>query len=100
MAAYRLTHRASDDLDAIYEYTIVNFGLEKAQDYLIGLHQRFEELATRPTLGRGAERLAAGMRRYPHRSHVVFYLTEDRGVLIVRVLHTSMDAPRHFVPDA
>ena len=41
MAAYRLTPRAADDLDGIYEYTIVNFGLERARDYLNGLHRRF-----------------------------------------------------------
>ena len=72
MAAYRLTERAAGDLNAIHEYTTVNFGLEQARTYLTGLHNRFEELATRPTLGRSAERLAPGLRRYPYRSHVVF----------------------------
>ena len=99
MAAYRLTPKAVDDLDGIYEYTIENFGLGQAQDYLNGLHQRFEELAERPALGRGADRLAPGLRRFPYQSHVVFYKPEDRGVLIVRVLHESMDVPRHFVPN-
>ena len=56
MAAYRLTPKAVDDLDGIYGYTIENFGLGQAQDYLNGLHQRFGELAERPALGRGADR--------------------------------------------
>ena len=98
MAAYRLTPRAVDDLDGIYEYTIVNFGLERARGYLNELHRRFNDLARRPALGRGAEQLAPGLRRYPYRSHVVFYMPEERGVLIVRVLHERMDAPRHFDP--
>ena len=98
MAGYRLTPKAADDLDAIYEYTIVNFGLDRARGYLNDLHQRFEDLAARPALGRGADRLAPRLRRYPYRSHVVFYLRESRGVLIVRVLHESMDAPRHAFP--
>ena len=98
MAAYRLTQKAVDDLDTIYEYTITNFGLEQARDYLIGLRRRLGELAERPALGRMAERLAPGLRRYPYRSHVVFYVPEDEGVLIVRVLHESMEPPRHFVP--
>jgi len=100
MAAYRLTRRADDDLDAIYEYTTVNFGLEQAQSYISGLHVRFEELATHPVLGRNAEPLAPGLRRYPYRSHVVFYVPEDQGVLIVRVLHESMEPRRHFVLDS
>ena len=98
MAAYRLTPRAADDLDGIYEYTIVNFGLERARGYLNDLHQRFNDLAERPALGRGAEQFAPGLRRYPYRSHVVFYLRENGDVLIVRVLHERMDTPRHFDP--
>ena len=58
MAACRLTPKAADDLDGIYEYTITNFGLGQARDYLNGLHRRFGDLAERPTLGRGADRLA------------------------------------------
>ena len=52
MAAYRLTPKAAEDLDGIHEYTITNFGLERARDYLNGLRQRFGDLAERPTLGR------------------------------------------------
>ncbi|MDE0201616.1 MAG: type II toxin-antitoxin system RelE/ParE family toxin [Rhodospirillaceae bacterium] len=100
MAGYRLTQKATDDLNAIYEYTTVNFGLEQAQNYLSGLHGRFEELATHPVLGRNAEPLAPGLRRYPYRSHVVFYVPEDQGVLIVRILHESMEPRRHFILDS
>ena len=100
MAGYRLTPKAADDLDGIYEYTITNFGLGQARDYLNGPHRRFGDLAERPALGRGADRLAPELRRYPYRSHVVFYMLENEGVLIVRVLHESMDAPRHLASTA
>ena len=100
MAAYRLTLKADDDLTGIHEYTIANFGLEQARDYLNGLHQRFGDLAERPALGHGDDLLESGLRRYPYRSHVVFYMPENAGVLIVRVLHKSMDAPRHLVSTA
>ncbi len=98
MAAYKLTPKAVDDLDGIYEYTIMNFGLERARGYLNDLHQRFNDLAERPALGRGAERMAIGLKRYTYRSHVVFYMSENDSVLIVRALHERMDAPRHFDP--
>ena len=96
MAAYRLTQGADNDLGSIYEYTTLAFGLERAQTYVTGLHERFEDLAARPALGRSAEPLAPGLRRYPYRSHVVFYVPDDKGVLIVRVLHQSMEPKRHF----
>ena len=98
MAAYRLTPKAVDDLDGIYEFTIMNFGLERARRYLNDLHQRFKDLAEHPALGRAVGQLAPGLRRYPYRSHVVFYMPENGDVLIVRVLHEAMDAPRHFDP--
>ena len=96
MVAYSLSSKAAADLDGIYEYTILNFGLEKAQAYLLGLHERFQALAGNPKLGRSAEQLAPELRRYEHQSHVIFYVPQRGGVLIVRVLHESMDAPRHL----
>ena len=99
MAAYRLSRKAATDLDDIHVYTIVNFGLARAQEYLNGLHERFASLAEQPMLGRGADRIAPKLRRYEYRSHVVFYVPEDGCVTVVRVLHQSMDAPRHFMGD-
>ncbi len=93
-----MTPRAADDLHGIYEYMIVNFGLERARGCLNDPHHRFDDLAERPALGRGADRLAPGLRRYPYRSHVVFYMPENGDMLIVRVLHERMDTPRHFDP--
>jgi toxin ParE1/3/4 len=48
MAVYSLSSKAAADLDGIYEYTILNFGLEQARMYLQGLHERFATLAEHP----------------------------------------------------
>ncbi|MDE2882316.1 MAG: type II toxin-antitoxin system RelE/ParE family toxin [Acidobacteriota bacterium] len=95
MAAYRLTRRAAADLDAVFEYTAERFGLVQARSYFQGLHACCERLADGPRLGRSAESLAPGLRRYEFRSHVVFYREESGSIVIVRVLHERMDAPRH-----
>ena len=87
------------DLGAIHEYTIANFGLSQAQRYLNGMHERFEDLARQPMLGRAASQLAPNLRRYEYRSHIVFYVSEHENVLIVRVLHQSMDVRRHVMDD-
>ncbi|MGB5830775.1 MAG: type II toxin-antitoxin system RelE/ParE family toxin [Thiohalocapsa sp.] len=96
MAAYSLSGKATSDLDGIYEYTILNFGLEQARTYLIGLHERFQILADNPGVGRSAAQLSPDLRRHAHQSHIVFYVPREKGVLIVRVLHARMDAKRHF----
>ena len=99
MAVYSLSRRAAIDLGGIHEYTTLNFGLAQAQRYLNGMHQRFEDLARQPMLGRSADQLAPDLRRYEYRSHVVFYMAAHEGVLIVRVLHQSMDVRRHVMDD-
>ena len=96
MAAYSLSSKADADLEGIYEYTILNFGLEQARTYLLGLHERFETLAEHPMHGRKADELAPGLRRFEYQAHIVFYVPKDQGIRIVRVLHQSMDVKRHL----
>jgi len=96
MAGYSLSSKATDDLDGIYEYSILNFGVEKAQSYLMGLQGAFQNLANNPMIGRSAASLEPGLRRFEIQSHIVFYMPTDTGVLIVRLLHDSMDAERHL----
>ncbi len=95
MAGYNLSSKAAADLDGIYEYTILHFGLEQARGYLFSLHERFQMLAVQPTQGRTVDELAPGLRRIEYQSHVVFYMSKDDGIRIVRVLHQRMDVARH-----
>lgn len=97
MAVYRLSKKAVADLDDIHEYSVVTFGTTQARSYLNHLHERFEILGQQPMLGRQADHFAPKLRRYEYRSHVAFYVPEDGGVTIVRVLHKSMDVQRHFM---
>lgn len=96
MAAYSLSTKTAVDLDGLYEYTIVTFGLDQARTYPSGLHKQFQTLAEHRIQGRSATELAPGLRRADYRSHVVFYMPNDDSVLIVRVLHQSMDMRRHL----
>lgn len=51
MAIYSLTAKAAEDLERIYEYSVLTFGLVQARSYLNGLHQLFQTLADNPMLG-------------------------------------------------
>lgn len=96
MADYRLTLLAESDLAGIADHTIETLGIEQARRYRDGLEACFGRLADNPRLGRNAENLAPNLRRFEHRSHVVFYVECDNDVVIVRILHASMDPPRHI----
>ena len=96
MADYRLSSRTQADLAGIADYTIETFGLRQARRYRDEVEACFRNLAENPRLGRLTERLAPGLRRFEHRSHVVFYTECNDGVLIIRVLHVRMDASLHL----
>lgn len=41
MSAYKLSAECEIDISEIYEYGINEFGLNQAQEYMIGLHNLF-----------------------------------------------------------
>jgi toxin ParE1/3/4 len=51
-------------------------------------------LAENPDLGKRRDELYKGLRVYPSGKHVVFYITMDKGIDVVRILHGSMDTHR------
>ncbi len=96
MGHYQLTKKADSDLASAYEYGILNFGLEQAQSYLLGLYERLQILADSPMLGREAIELSPNLRRSEYQSHVIFYEQDSKDILIVRVLRVEMDFKRHL----
>lgn len=97
MAAYKLSAAADADIDAIYEYSIVNFGLAVAREYLAELFARFELLADHADWGSDYGHIVPGLRRYEHTSHSIYFTRLDTGdVLIIRVLGARQDPARHL----
>jgi len=87
MAVYKLSEDASKKLSSIYEYSLLNFGEEKADEYYLSLHNAFELLADQPNLGRKFHEY----HRHEHGYHVFFYKITDYGILILHVLHQRED---------
>jgi toxin ParE1/3/4 len=90
VAAYRLTRRADRKLEAIYTYTLENFGGTKADAYFATLESAFTLLAERPHLGRRFHEY----RRFEHEAHVIFYRPKRSGILIVDIFHRREDADK------
>lgn len=96
MGEIRISKAAAADIAEIARFTIQAFGINQARHYRTGLQRCLESLAENPMLGRSAEALALELRRFEFRSHVVFYRAEEAGILVVRILHASMDASSRF----
>lgn len=96
MPRFRLSSRAESDLSEIADYSIEAFGLDQARRYVDGLEACFQVLTDKPSAGRSADELAPKLKRFRYQSHVVFYIPDNEGVFVVRVLHKSMDIQRHL----
>ncbi len=65
MASYRLSDAALADLDKIYEYGILNFGLKQADQYFDGLVSHFRQIADSPLSHPAVDEIRAGYRPRP-----------------------------------
>lgn len=90
MPAYSVARLAESDLKSIVRYTMKSWGSAQTRQYNQGLRECFQLLADNPYLGRTCDSVYPGLRRLEHGKHVVFYLPQADGVLIVRVLHQQM----------
>ncbi len=86
MGSYRLSDAALADLDRIYEYGILTFGLQQADKYYDGLLLYFQDIADSPLVYVGVDEIRAGYRRATYSSDTVYYRIEGAEVEIIRIL--------------
>lgn len=96
MHEVRFSKRAKDDIAKIAQYTIGQFGIEQARIYRDAMIACFNALAGNPKFGKSVEDIRKGYRRVDFRSHAIFYKVDGQRILIMRILHSSMNAPRHL----
>lgn len=94
---YKISELASLDIDSIIDYTFLNFGVDTMIEYHSSLETCFETLADNPYIGLESNFIRNDFLRFNHRSHVIFYQIIESDILIIRVLHKSMDVARQFV---
>ena len=86
MAVYDLSEEALKDLDRLYEYGVLTFGLSQADEYYDGLLLRFQEIATTPLLYPAVDHISEGYRMTVYKAHSIYYRVTDQSVYIVRLL--------------
>ena len=88
---FKVTPAAKNDIRNIGRYTQNEWGTKQRHSYLAGLNEKFKFLAANPLLNRERVEFLPPVRIHPHKNHLVIYLLEPSHILIVRVLHKSMD---------
>ena len=96
MSSNKLTVKADLDIEDIWEYTNSQWGKNQASKYLNQLEERLISLAENLYIGKQRLELTWSPMSYHCERHVIFYPKARMGIEIIRVLHDSMDFPRHF----
>jgi len=92
----RTTRQADRDLIELYVSGSATFGRDQAERYYGGPKALFALLAENPLMARLRDDFVPPVRLYPYRAHVVAYVEQADGILIVRVLHGGQDWARHL----
>jgi toxin ParE1/3/4 len=87
-----LSPKALADLDAIWEYSVQNWGKTRSEAYIRGINAALELVAVNPHVERDAGSIRPGLLKY----YVGFFRLSDNHIVVSRILHARMDFPRHL----
>ncbi|MFO1105975.1 MAG: type II toxin-antitoxin system RelE/ParE family toxin [Amaricoccus sp.] len=88
---YRLSRAAASDLRALYAEGIERFGPPHADRYLDRLENSLDLLALNPGMARERAELSPPARIHPVGSHIIVYVAQVDGILVVRIRHARED---------
>ncbi len=97
MPSFLLTSAARKDIMDIGRFTTEKWGKRQRDKYLKQLDDAFRLLARQPEIGRDAEDIKPGYKKFSQGSHIIFYRagTESR-IVVIRILHNSMDVEQYL----
>lgn len=88
---------ARQDLVKIGDYTQRTWGTAQKHKYLNALKVALKALRDTPALGSPRDDISPGLRALTVLKHMIFYREQgDEALLVVRVLHHSMDPTGHL----
>ncbi|MBU1383478.1 MAG: type II toxin-antitoxin system RelE/ParE family toxin [Alphaproteobacteria bacterium] len=83
----RLTRAAEEDVIHVYLESARLFGRLQADRYLDGLECAFDFVAHHPLAARERQEINPPVRIHAYGAHIIVYLVEPDGVLILRIRH-------------
>jgi toxin ParE1/3/4 len=90
------TLAAETDLVEIWLYTAQEWSYSQADIYLDELVSGIGNLASHPELGYSRDDIRKEYRSINVNHHIVFYKIVDAEIHVTRILHESVDVPRHL----
>ncbi|MDZ4842141.1 MAG: type II toxin-antitoxin system RelE/ParE family toxin [Hyphomicrobium aestuarii] len=81
---------AKNDLAEIWAY-IAEDSPKAATSFVSSLEAKFQPLLQFPGMGTPRDQLAPGLRALPYKNYVIYYMSTDDHIIIVRVVHGARD---------
>ena len=89
--SYRISRKAEDDIVQLYLTGVRLFGTAQAERYYDGLERAFKFVAAHPLAVRERTEIDPPIRIHPYGAHLVVYMADYEGVLILRIRHGRED---------
>ncbi len=97
MRIYRISAKAIEDIEKIWEYTRDIWSVEQADRYYNLIIDEIEYIAQNFESGKSMEHIKKGYRASKVKSHLVFYKIFDENTIeVIRILHQRMDIENRF----
>ena len=91
-----LSRKAQADLDDIRDYSVEQFGVERAILYLDAIEQALRRLLDHSRIGAQRADIEEAVLSYPVGEHRILYEARPGQVRVIRVLHQAMDVERYL----
>ena len=88
---FELSELALEDIDSIWEYTLLNWSISQAEKYYKEIFDTIELICTNPKSGTSLNEVKASHRKRLVGSHMIVYKVQNEIVFVDRVLHQRMD---------
>lgn len=95
MRSVSIADQVETDLDDIYTYSIENWGIKRAREYLMALRTAMYALRDPRRLGHKHADLPAQYRVYAVKSHFLVYKEDAQSITVLRILHQRMNIFEH-----
>jgi len=90
---YKISVKASEDIENIWLYTFENWSLKQADRYINLIFDEIEYLANNSNSGKNFNHIRKNYRCSKVKSHLIFYrfIDKQNDIEIIRILHQRMD---------
>lgn len=90
MSHCKFTDSAKRDLEDISDYSLKHWGKQQTIKYLNDIKDKTLALSNNPNIGTLRSNIHPNLLSLPIKKHIIYYLIQKDGIVIIRILHANM----------